>query len=539
MRLSKKDFVIIIVFLIIFLLITIPGIDWGAPGIWNPDEIIKKVAFSYNENPPFDQNDLTYPDLPLFIMTFIANLIANLGKGNFAIIVGIRAFSVFLGSIILISTYFVAAKLTSNRWVGITASLLIITNNEYVINSRFAHNDIYLMFFSILSVYSLFGFQHTKKNVWLYISFAFVGFAAASKYNGGALILAPILIYLVHVFSLRKKKTLKFLSELFLGGIISFLSYIIGNPSLLKNPLDYFNKLIDVLTLHATYNILPGDKVGFWGQFSVLYEDTFGKIIFIFVVSSFLFVTARLLLYKQKIWLWGEKKFDALLVILVSIFVYDLPIMVSYNYPSRFFLFFIPLIALMVGVFLDEIAKVLKPKRWIYSTIILLLIGGLIFSALETISVFLTFKNDSRIVASEYIFNQYPNVQELAIEYTLYPPRIDKSRFLKAHNYPLILIKFPDQEIPTSQYFVYNTGEEGIEIRRPDIIVVDSLTYDRFENNYVCELHLADCLFFEDLLAGHTNYKLVKSFIYELPSFLPEKSVTFTNPDIHIFQRMP
>jgi len=537
LKFEKEDLGIIVSIVLLFILIAIPGIDWGAPSFWNPDEIVQFVSITSKEDIAYNQRNVTYPDLPLFILSFIAKIVSWLGKGDYASLVVSRYFSVSLGLLILIITYIFVTRLTSNRWIGLYSSLFIITNNEYLINSRFAHNDIYLMFFSMLSIYSLIYFQFSKNKVYLFLSFFLIGLAAGSKYNGGALILAPIILYAIQMPNFHWKSIKYYTSTFLWGGVMGILGYAIGNPTIFSKPFDYIRRVSISLKNHAQYAVEPGDITGALGQWNVLFERTFGELFFTFSIISFLFLSIRMLQHKKNIRIWDNRKYNSLLVIFVSIIAYDIPISISYNYPSRFFLLLVPVMAIVTSIFLDEIFLLFRTNKNLSNIFIIIIIGLLSYSSLESISMVLNFKNDSRILASNYLY-KINNSYDKSIEYTLYPPTISRERFLSIYNYPLILIKYENQELPTHPYLIYNSGEQGIETRRPDILVIDSLSINRFDNTYNCNLHKADCMFFKDLFNSNTNYELTTSFIYMPPSIFPNVIVEFANPDIYIFERL-
>ncbi len=532
MSIEKKDHKIIIAITLLFLLVAIPGIDWGAPGLWNPDELIRRIDFSNIDQPQFNQSDLTYPALPLFLMTIIGNIITFLGKGQYSIMVGVRLISVFLGLLIILSTYLLITRMTSNRKIGILSSIFILTNNIFLINSRYAHNDIYMMFFAVLSIYSLIYFYFSKKKFWLFVSFFLVGLAAGSKYNAGSLIIDPL--FILWFFTISPGNRLSKIYQSALGSILAFLGYLVGNPFLLKDPIHYVETLLVELRLHATYDIRPGDQTGLFGQFSIFSRDIFGNILFFIICIATIYILARLILHKKNIRAWQEEKYNIFLIIFIGIFAYDIPIMFSFNYPSRFFLFLIPLLSIIFAVFIEEILDFFKNSKWKSSFVIIILTGVFIFSGLSTITVVLTYLNDSRIPASKYI---HQLSSSFVLEYTNYPPTMDKHRFLHTEIYPITFIKYPEDAIRFQEENI-NIGEVGIEDRKPDILVVDSFTYARLSDEYICNLHEAECQFFSDLFEGKTNYQLIASFIYDTPTYLPKVQVTFGNPDIQIFQRI-
>ena len=122
------------------------------------------------------------------------------------------------------------------------------------------------------------------------------------------------------------------------------------------------------------------------------------------------------------------------------------------------------------------------------------------------------------------------------MEYFYYPPPIDNSVYKNAERYPVHFIKWEWEEevLPAGN----NMGEEGLEERKPEYLIWDSFTYQRFEDERICERHQKECDLYKKMFAGETNYKLIASFEYDVPWFIPEVHTVFLNPDIQIFQRV-
>jgi hypothetical protein len=227
----------------------------------------------------------------------------------------------------------------------------------------------------------------------------------------------------------------------------------------------------------------------------------------------------------------------ALLGIMLALIALNIPILLSYNVQERFFLPMMPLFAVLAGLFAHDLVAFTQRRGFqgISYTIIGIISLLILFSFLRVVSVSILLTHDSRIMASEF-------VQKLplgsTIEYTLYPPAIPRENFSgKTNNYPLIFIKFADQEVPAGNEFKFNTGERGIEQRQPDYLIVDSFTVNRFDDTHICELHREDCVFFSRLRDAQTNYRLIAAFEYDLPAILPNPKASFVNPDIYIYQR--
>ena len=167
------------------------------------------------------------------------------------------------------------------------------------------------------------------------------------------------------------------------------------------------------------------------------------------------------------------------------------------------------------------------PATWAVVTLIIFI------SFLYVNSVMLLFKNDARIPASEFIKTLEPGTH---LEYTLYPPHIPEDHFSVARNYPIYFTKYLGEEVPGNKPYEYNLGDDGLYERGADYLVVDSFTYARFSDEYICETNPVECDFFNKLLAGDTSLRLLGEFEYSLPSYLPQIDLTFVNPDIKVYE---
>jgi hypothetical protein len=167
-----------------------------------------------------------------------------------------------------------------------------------------------------------------------------------------------------------------------------------------------------------------------------------------------------------------------------------------------------------------------------------LLVVGISYSMLRLVSTALLFINDARNPASEYIASI--RGYKTSVEYTLYPPIVNKKQFYgAARNYPIYFLKYPGEVMPTGGKVKYNQGEQGLIERETDYLVIDTFTYERFYNDAICETNPVECDFFKKLLAGEvTTFRLVKKFTYSLPPYLPNVSVLTVNPEIRIYERV-
>jgi predicted membrane-bound dolichyl-phosphate-mannose-protein mannosyltransferase len=499
----------------------------------NPDELVHRVEKALEGRWEFDETNFDYPSLPKYVMFGVGKIAFSFGYAEeFKGIA--RFFSVLLGAGVIFLTYWIARKMGGSILASSFAALFLLTNQVFSINARFAHNDLYLTFFLVLSFYFLLLYQQGNQKGWLYATFFSVGLAASSKYNGGIFILVPILVF----FFTEKKglwqEKLKTLETLFISAALSFLGFAIGTPKALLWMAFYFKRVLPALSRHATYGKTSESIIGFVGQWGILRGALGFALHLLFILAIFYFILKLFFSWQKE----GTQK--PIWILLLAIIVFDLPIMASYNYQSRFFIPLMPFLAVIGGLFYDEIDAFILKSKLRKAHLLLPIVFGLIifFSLLRVISVRLLLENDPRIAAAEFI-TTLP--KDTKLEYTMYPPEIPIDHFDEEYSYPIFFTKFEGQEVPEvgpgKPYKAFNLGEEGLLNRDIDYFVIDSFTYARCATESIYQTNPLECDFFERLLAGEASYKLIGDFRYALPKYLPQISLSFVNPEVQIFER--
>ncbi len=537
---TRYEFLIPLLLFAFFLAVSLPGISWGAPALWNPDELIWRVDQALGGYMTFDETepDFNYPSLPKYVMYAIGLVTYGMGKSSFAFIVAARAFSAFLGALAGVMVYYLTRTLGARKTISALAGLLYVVGGLAAENGRFAHNDLYLQLFAVLCVLLVVKYQHTGKMGWLYASFFSVGLAASSKYTGGSLIILPILAIVSGNWAEVRSRWLSMVGRVILGGLTAYSGFGLGTPKAVTAPVYYFSNVLPALRNLTNYGFNSGTPVGLVGQWSV-FEGAVGTFCYYLFLLGYLWFAARWLL-----WRIGKSSFrnglgQSVGIFLVTVVVFDLPFMISINYIGRYFIPFIPFLSILGAFFVEEVINLAQGRGWSFvpPLIMVVLAVGVAYSTLRLVSIALLFLNDSRIPATEYIASIRGH--QKTIEYTLYPPYIEKKRFMRAHNYPIYFVEWEGDEVPTGGRFEYNLGEQGLLERDTDYFVIDSFTYDRFYTESICETTPVECDFFIRLLDGHVkNFRLLKKFSYELPPYLPNVSLTAVNPVVHVFERV-
>ena len=261
--LNRYKKIIPVILFLLFVTLAIPGISWGAPDLWHPDELVWRVVEALDGEMIFDETepDYNYPSLPKYLMYGVGKLVYELGYSQTEVIIADRLLSTLLGGMAIVLVYLIAKTIGKSIYAGLFAAFLSISNNVLSHNARLAHNDFYLSFFILLLVYCLVRYRMSKDRLWLYGAFLGVGLAASSKYTGGSLILVPVIIYLVDNIDQFRSKLLRIAETLLIGLGLSFVGFVAGTPKALFWMAFYFKRMLPMLSLLRTYDIRPSSVI--------------------------------------------------------------------------------------------------------------------------------------------------------------------------------------------------------------------------------------------------------------------------------------
>lgn len=531
--LKKYEFVLPLALFILFLGITLPGISWGAPSIWHPDEVVYVAINALHGQTEFDASNFNHPHLPIYMMLGLGKILLALGQTEKEVLIAARVLSAVLVGLTVVLSYLIPRRMGYDAAVAGLSGLLLLSINIMSQYGRFAHNDTFVTFFTTLTIFFLIQYKTSDHRGWLYAAFFASGLAVSSKYSAISLVIVPGIFYLWTMRNVLLKHSLRVLETLFIGGALTYLGYAAGTPKALLWMAFYFKRLIPALVYNANYGRQPGSVRGIVGQYAV-FADEVGILMFLLFIAAFLWGSIKVLqAYRAK-----SNAETHIVILLLCILVMDVPIMLSYNYPVRFFLPLMPLFAILTALFINDVYGLARQNR--NSLYPKLVAGGLtiiiVLSSARVISVMLLFLNDSRIPASAFLASLPSGT---SLEHTLYPPAIPSEHFEREHNYPIYFIKTLDGEVPTGRKYEFNAGEAGLDDRMTDYLVIDNFTADRFNDPYICETMPAECDFFKQLETGQSDhYRLIAEFTYILPPYLPQINIAFVNPRIRIYERI-
>ncbi len=176
---EKREFLIPLTLFVVFLIFTLPGISWGSPDAWHPDEIVVRSIKALAGEWKFSQTNFDYPDLPQYVMYWLGKIILGLGKAKREIVISSRILSAVLAGLSVVLAYIITRRIGGTIYVAGLSGLLLICVTLMPHNARFAHNDTYITFFTVLTVLFLVNYKKTNIRSWLYASFITVGMAAS------------------------------------------------------------------------------------------------------------------------------------------------------------------------------------------------------------------------------------------------------------------------------------------------------------------------------------------------------------------------
>ena len=535
---GKREYLIPLGLFFLFLALTLPGISWGAPSTWHPDEIVvRSIKALFDPEYRFDEVNFDYPTLPQYVMYGLGKLVLGLGYGEKEILISARILSAILAGLTILLTYLITRRLGGSIWMAGLSGLLLICVSEMEHNGRFAHNDMFLIFFTTLAVLCMIEYFNKGNKLWLYGSFVAVGLAASSKYIGGSLVIVPLVVYCVSQRNNLRREPLPVTETLFIGTALTFLGFAAGTPKALFWMTYYVKRLLPALQWQAAYGRQPDSIRGIIGQYGVLI-DGLGWPLMLLFGAAFLWACYQVIQGYRKREIQPAAQSGAFAILIFAILVLDLPMMFSYNYQLRYFLTLMPLLAVLAAFFIQALyARAQSLGGKIYPALVLAGVSViLLYSVARILSLMLLVLNDARIPASAFI-QTLP--KGTSLEHTSYPPVIPADHFEREHNYPLYIVK-ENEPVPTGKKLEFNTGEAGLDDRGTTYLITDSFTYERFDDPYICASLPVECDFFKQLDAGQSaHYKMIAEFSYSLPAWLPQIQFLFINPVIRVYERMP
>ncbi len=197
-----------------------------------------------------------------------------------------------------------------------------------MLNSRFAHNDLYLAFFSTLAILSTLLYRRSGGKGWLYLSFLLVGLAASSKYNGLSLVIVPLVVYILLQRKMLFKNRLATVETMFIAATLTALGYALGTPKALLWVAFYFKRAVPAILRHATYARQPGSPVGLFGQWEQLIQ-MLGLGVFLLLAGAVVWYAVLLARSARGKPIPSQVQLPLVGVALLALLAMDLPMLIS------------------------------------------------------------------------------------------------------------------------------------------------------------------------------------------------------------------
>lgn len=432
-----KELIILGIIILLALCVRVWGISYDLPYIYHPDEpdmvrIIQNMFKTGDPNPHF----FSYPSLFIYVnaLAYVPYFIFGKIIGIFAtrndifapitLVMGVtktqlsssillgRFISVILGVGTVGLTFAAGRKLSGKLIVGVLAALMVAISPTNVWHSRFITPDTLVVFFVVASFVAIvFVYQQGKTRHYI-IAGICIGLTAASKYNGGLIVLS---LLLAHFF--RYGRTALKERNLYLSLVMCGVGFLVATPYAL---LDYKNFFNAVISAGSVYSSSHAGMEGNTLQWYIEYLWSTGSIILILgVLEIFRGIYTR------------SKE-----IILLSLFpvLYFLFISSFFIRNDRTILPLTPFLILLAASFLGfllEKARELLSKEWRRVSIAAVACFSMV-TFIQPASVTISQTKqlttvNSRETARIWIQNNLPPGSKIAIE--AYTPFIDPTRF--------------------------------------------------------------------------------------------------------------
>jgi 4-amino-4-deoxy-L-arabinose transferase-like glycosyltransferase len=192
------------------LLLRLVGLGWGRPYDYHPDEwVILNPAMKMVQQGSWNPESFTYPSGLIYVERLIVSMLhlldgsvslATTGRYSeafpeqFPFIYAGRVFVALAGALTAIPTY-LAARSVSNRVGGIAAAIVVVVAPLGVLNSHYLTTDVPMAALAaVVLCLSLRGLEGARR--WLVAAGFAAGLAASTKYDGGLVVVVPLVVLL-------------------------------------------------------------------------------------------------------------------------------------------------------------------------------------------------------------------------------------------------------------------------------------------------------------------------------------------------------
>lgn len=543
------------------LLLNLWGNWFGLPGSWHPDELVSSAVGMARDStlipPIYLYGSLHYYlVLAVIIPTYlISDLLSVSVDGQKTLVyLAARTLAALFGAGCVALTYCLARALF-DRTTALLSAMFVTSAVGMVVAAHFATVDIPMVFWMLASYWMAARVLAGGSARDYLLAGAFSGLAAATKYVGGISLLTLVV---AHLLSGRRGQG-KFL---LLGIGAAAVAFALVNPALFFASCQYLEGFIKDNAFNTTVGT-DKDTVVLMSVLSRLF-DSLG-IFYSVLAASGLFYVVVIAIYNR------ERR--SIGFILLTLLFFWLLISNVHYVSTRHVLPMVPPLMIVAAKMVADLIRSSEGRRLGRACAYGLTGAALLYSALFTLAAEMKFTHDGRNLASAWLLQHVP--PGTTIETTSYSPIIPDEHFAverrpMLRNLNFELTNFKKNAIYETLYPVYlaykavaesigwcesraehylgwyekadarssleiqsfDPSVEGLEARGPDLLVVSSLYYDRFERDSTSP----DGRFFKRLFSGDTGYREIAEFRYRSSPWLDPK-VEMMNPTIRIFQR--
>jgi len=576
-NLKNKENIFFSLILILNLILTIYGNNWGLPDRWNVDESVAtslKMAAQKTILPP--KND-THPTFYyFFLMLVLSPYIFYLKLSGFPIeqlrqtaaVSWIKFAEVFpeiatnlyfiarcasalLGALTIYLIFLIAARLY-NKKVGLYSAGVLAITMGFVAENHFAKSSALVNLLVTVVILLCIKALHEKVfHKYFYLAAFLVGLSFSTKFNGAIGLLSLLTSYL-----LRKNKAIEedvalrsmpfrmklrfyfFSKALFFSLLLICLGIITGYPAIIINST-YFIKGVLYYKVYlpgasqitsVNLHIFTGLKNNFLRLISI-----FGPALCLFVIFGFLKALREI----------RKKKYQPeLLLILIFVFTYFIIFSAFQRYPKMAVVKYIILIIPILSVFGGKAIYDFISIKWLSNRMKVAVLASVFFiSVIYTLSLDVTFaRKDTRYAVTRWVEENILSGSTISIF-----DEVDwlfSSKLLSRYN----VIYFGNSSIQSRDknlfqnlndeklregYFAY-LNEYGI---RSDYAIVSINSFAKL-SDYIIDpgLNVQGNKFMQRLINGELGYKLVKKFEDKMPFFWNPKN-EYMSPTILVYKR--
>lgn len=373
--------------------------------------------------------------------------------------------------------------------------------------SHFFATDTFLNFFMFISFYFALRYWEKEKAKNLFFSALFLGIAVATKIN--AVFILPLILYFILGESFLKKKYSLVVLTVFIYGLISYLTLRFTDPYYFAST-NFLNPLPNPSFVANIRELMSFDNPNIWYPpgvqwihktpilFSLVNLAVFGVGIpyFIVIITGAVWIMSKIKYQMSKPHL--KVKNSELLIIMLWVLLFFLYQSTTYVKSIRYFIFIYPFLAIFAAFGVDGLFKVFKYKNIVkVSIVVLILIWPVMFS-----SIYL--HEHTRVTASKWMFQNLPSNSVILGEYWDDPLPLPVDNTYGKHFTIQLLHVFDPDTAPKWQ--VMNSA-----LDKADYYVLSS---NRAWGSIttVPEKYPVMSKFYADLLAGKTNFKMIKEF---------------------------